>query len=75
MVNNQKEHFRGHENKWCMTFLNNMLMTLSRMVFNISLDLIYDQCYPMHAETTSFCFTFVLVIVNPIILLLVLKIT
>ena len=58
-----------------MTFLNNMLMTLSRMVFNISLDLIYDQCYPMHAETTSFCFTFVLVIVNPIILLLVLKIT
>ena len=58
-----------------MVFLNNMLMTLSHMVFNIPLDLIYDQCYPLHTKATSFCFTFVLVIVNPIILLLVLKIT
>ena len=30
-------------------------------------DLIYDQCYPLHAKTTSFCFTFALVNVNPII--------
>ena len=52
-----------------------MLMTLSHMVFNIPLDWIYDQCYPLHAKTTSFCFTFVLIIVNPIILVLVLKIT
>ena len=47
-------------------------MTLSHVVFNTLLDLIYDQCY---GKTTSFCFTFVLVNVNPIILLLVLKIT
>ena len=58
-----------------MVFLNNMLMTSSHMVFNIPLDLIYDQCYPLHVKTTSFCFMFVLVIVNPIILALVLKIT
>ena len=74
-VNNQEEYFRGYENKWCMVFLNNMLMTSSYMVFNIPLDLIYDQCYSLHAKTTSFCFTFVLVIVNPIIWFLVLKIT
>ena len=30
-------------------------------------DLINDQCYPLHAKTTNFCFTFVLVSVNPII--------
>ena len=34
---------------------------------HVVLDLIYDQCYPLHAKTTRFCFTFVLVIVNPII--------
>ena len=42
---------------------------------NMSIDLVYDQCYSLHAKTASFCFTFVLVIVNPIILVLVLKIT
>ena len=50
-------------------------MKSSHIAFNITLDLIYDQCYPLHAKTTSFCFTFVLVIFNPIILVLVLKIT
>ena len=39
----------------------------------ILLDLIYGQCYPFHAKTTSYRFTFVLVIVTPIILMLVLK--
>ena len=58
-----------------MVFLNNMLMILSHITFNISLDLIYDQCYPLHAKTTSFRFIFVLVIVNPIFVVLVLKIT
>ena len=58
-----------------MVFLNNMLMILSHMVFNIPFDLIHDQCYPLHAKPTIFCFTFVLVIVNPIILFSVLKIT
>ena len=56
-----------------MVFLNNKLMTSLHIVFNIPLDLIYDQCYPLHAKNTSFCFTFVLVIVNPIILVLPLK--
>ena len=46
-------------------------MTSSHMVFNIPLGWIYDQRYPMNAKTTSFCFTFVLIIVNPIILVLV----
>ena len=32
----------------------------SHIVFNISLGLIYEQCYPLHSKTTSFCFTFVL---------------
>ena len=53
-VNNQEEYFRGYENICCMVFLNNMLMTSSHMVFNIPLDLIYEQCYPLHAKTTSF---------------------
>ena len=44
-----------------------MLITLSHMVFNILLDLIDDQSYLLHAKTTSFCFTFALVIVNPIL--------
>ena len=48
-------------------------MTLSDFVFNIPLDLTYDQYYHLHAKTTGFCFTFVLVIVNPMILVLVLK--
>ena len=50
-------------------------MTPSHMVFNITLDWIYDQCYPLHVKTTSFCFAFVLIIVNPLILVLVLQIT
>ena len=58
-----------------MVFLNNMMMALSHMVFDIPLDWIYDQCDPLHAKTTSVCFTFLLIIVNPIILVLVLKIT
>ena len=72
-VNIQAEYFRGYENICCMVFPKNMLMTLSHMVFNISLDFIYGQCYPLHGKTRSFCFTFVLIIVNPIILVLVLK--
>ena len=59
----------------CMVFLNNMLMTSSHMVFNIPLDLIFDPFYRLRVKTTSFCFKFVLVIVNPTILVLVLKIT
>ena len=48
---------------------------LSKQRVNIPLDLTYDQCYHLHAKTTSFYFTFALIIVNPIILVLVLKIT
>ena len=58
-----------------MIFLSNMLMTSWYMLFDIPLDLIYEQWYPLHVKTTSFCFTFVLAIVNPLILFLVLKIT
>ena len=48
--------------------MNNMLIASSYVVFNIPLGLIYDQHYPPQAKTTSFCFTFVLVFVNAIIL-------
>ena len=51
-----------------MVFLNNMLMMLSHVVFNIPLDLIYDQCYPYLG------FLFVQIIVNPLTLVFVLKI-
>ena len=61
-VNNQEECFGGHENTCFMVFLNNILMTLSHIVFNIPLDLIYDQCYPLNPKTTSFCFTFTVVL-------------
>ena len=37
------------------------------VVTHVLLNLIYDQCYLLHAKTTSFCFMFVLVIVNAII--------
>ena len=73
-VNNQEKYFRGYENICCILLLKNILMTSSHIVFTMPLDLINDQCYHLHAKTTSFCFTFVLVIVNPIILVLVLKI-
>ena len=36
------------------------------VVTHVLHDLINDQYYPLHEKTTSFCFTFVLVIVNPI---------
>ena len=50
-----------------MVFPNNMVMTSSHIVFNTLLDLSDNQNYPLHAKAISFCFTFVLVIVNPII--------
>ena len=50
-----------------MAFLANVLMTTSQIVFDIPLNFIYDQCYPLHAKTTNFSFTFVLVTVNQII--------
>ena len=65
-VNNQEQYFGGHENICCMVFLNNMPMTWSHIAFNIHLDLIYDQCYPLNAKTKSFCFTFAVVIANSI---------
>ena len=37
------------------------------VVTHVLLDLINDQCYLLHAKTTGFCFTFALIIVNPII--------
>ena len=53
-----------------MVLPNNMLLTLSHIVVvNIPLDLIFEQCYPLYAKITSFCFTCALVIVNPIILI------
>ena len=52
-----------------MVFPNNMVTTSSHIVFNILLDLSDDQNCPLHAKTISFCFTFVLVLVNPIILI------
>ena len=59
-----------------MVFLNNILITSPDIVFNIPLDFTYDKFYHLHPKATSFCFTFVLVIVvNPIILVLVIKIT
>ena len=42
-------------------------MASSHIVFNILLDLSEDENYPLHAKTISFCFTFVVVIVNPIL--------
>ena len=66
-VNNQHKYFRGCENIFCMVFMNNMLIISLHIVFNFSLDSICDQCYLLHVKTTSLCFTFVLVIVNPII--------
>ena len=50
-----------------MRFLNNILMTTSYIVSNIALDWIYNQRYPLHAKITSFCFTFLPIIGNPII--------
>ena len=66
-ANNPEEYIRVHENICFMVFPNNMVMSSSHMVFNILLDLSDEQNYPLHAKTISFCFTFVLVIVNPII--------
>ena len=48
-----------------MVFANNMLT--SYIVFNVPLDLIDEQYYPLYIKTTNVCFTFVLVIGNPII--------
>ena len=48
-----------------MAFSSNILTSL--IVFNIPLGLTGDQYYPLHAKTTSFGFTFVLVVDNPII--------
>ena len=45
---------------------NNIMMVSSLIVFNILLDLSDDQNYPLHAKIISFCFMFVMVIVNPI---------
>ena len=50
-----------------MVFPNSMVMKSSHVIFNILLDLIENQNYPLHVKTISFCFTFVLVIVNPIV--------
>ena len=51
-----------------MVFPNNVVMTSSHIVFNILLDLSDDQNYYLHPKIIFFCFTFVLVILNPIIL-------
>ena len=48
-----------------MVFPNNILT--SHIVFNVPLDLIDDQYYLLYIKTTNSCFTFVLVIGNPII--------
>ena len=37
VVSNQEEYFRVYENICCMVFLNNNLITLSHIVFNISM--------------------------------------
>ena len=64
-VDNQEEYFRGYENICFMAFPNNML--ISHIVFNVPLDLIDDQYYPLHIKATNFCLSFVLVVGNPII--------
>ena len=46
-----------------MVFVHSMLMLSALIVFNIPFDLMYDICYPLHAETTLFVFT--LAIANP----------
>ena len=66
-INNSEEYFIVHENICLMVFPNNMVMTSSHIVFNILLDLSDDQNYLLYAKTISFCFMFVLVIVDPII--------
>ena len=48
-VNNQEGYIRGYEIICSMVFLKIMLMTLSHIVFNMPLDLIYDQCYHLPA--------------------------
>ena len=65
-LKNQEESFRQYENICCMMFLNNTLIALSHIVFNIFLGLIYDQCHTLHAKPQVF-FAFVLIIVNAII--------
>ena len=50
VLNNQEEYFRRCEKMRCMIFLNNTLITLSHIVFNISLGLIYDQCHILYAK-------------------------
>ena len=47
-----------------MVFANNM--SKSHIAFNVPFDLINDQYYPLLIKTTNDCFTFVLVIGNPI---------
>ena len=64
-VNNKEKYLRGHENISFMVFPNNMLT--SHIVFKVPLDLIDDQYYPCYIKITNFCFTFLLVISNPII--------
>ena len=49
-----------------MIFVCNMLMLSAHIVFNISFDLMYDICYPLHVKTHFFVFA--LVVVNPTIL-------
>ena len=46
------------ERKCCMIFLNKTLITLSHIVFNISLGLIYEQCHHLHANHKFFLLLF-----------------
>ena len=41
-----------------MVFLNNMLMKSSPIVFDIPLQLSYDQCYPLHEKPQIFVLSF-----------------
>ena len=63
-VNNQEEYSRGYKNIGCVVFQKDIPMTSSHVISNIPLDLIWDQCYPLHAKSTSVCFMFALVISN-----------
>ena len=51
----EKEYFKGYQYIWCMIFLNNILMILPHIVFNILFVLIYDKCYPLHIKIILSC--------------------
>ena len=47
-----------------MIFVNNMLMISPHIACNITFDLIYDTCYPLHVKTHFFLFLLWLLLIQ-----------